>query len=179
MATLRRSRFLSLSTVSQGVDEATANSVSSSHGDGKSTRFHVPRVWNIWWTLWILRLRPTWLSDEEEHQGCLVCVLFCWLPFLIAKCQILRWRDFIQTRDDCVGLESSVVMSPKVWEASGHVENFVDPLVECKKWLCPLTVLTPHPPPLSQHMYCGSKTLLDRCCLSNLLCCYAAIMYWF
>ena len=42
------------------------------------------------------------------------------------------WRDFIQSRQDCVGLETSVIMNPKVWEASGHIDNFVDPLVECK-----------------------------------------------
>ena len=37
----------------------------------------------------------------------------------------------VQLRDDVVGLDSSVIMSPKVWEASGHLEVFTDPLVEC------------------------------------------------
>jgi len=41
------------------------------------------------------------------------------------------WRFMVQMRDDVVGLESSILMSPKVWEASGHVETFTDPLVEC------------------------------------------------
>ena len=41
------------------------------------------------------------------------------------------WRFMVQGRDDVVGLESSILMSPKVWEASGHVETFTDPLVEC------------------------------------------------
>ena len=41
------------------------------------------------------------------------------------------WRAMVQLRDDVVGLESSVVMSPRVWEASGHLESFTDPLVEC------------------------------------------------
>ena len=41
------------------------------------------------------------------------------------------WRSMVQNRDDVVGLESSILMSPKVWEASGHVETFTDPLVEC------------------------------------------------
>ncbi len=41
------------------------------------------------------------------------------------------WYSMVQTRDDVVGLESSILMSPKVWEASGHVETFTDPLVEC------------------------------------------------
>ena len=37
----------------------------------------------------------------------------------------------MQLRDDVVGLDASVIMSPKVWEASGHLEVFTDPLVEC------------------------------------------------
>ena len=41
------------------------------------------------------------------------------------------WRSMVHMRDDVVGLESSILMSPKVWEASGHVETFTDPLVEC------------------------------------------------
>ena len=40
------------------------------------------------------------------------------------------WRSMVQNRDDVVGLESSILMSPKVWEASGHVDTFTDPLVE-------------------------------------------------
>ncbi|HYI44667.1 MAG TPA: glycine--tRNA ligase [Actinomycetota bacterium] len=41
------------------------------------------------------------------------------------------WKSMVHGRDDVVGLESSILMSPKVWEASGHVETFTDPLVEC------------------------------------------------
>ncbi len=41
------------------------------------------------------------------------------------------WRSMVQLRDDVVGLDASVIMSPKVWEASGHLEVFTDPLVEC------------------------------------------------
>src|SRR2546426_2988280 len=41
------------------------------------------------------------------------------------------WRRMVQLRDDVVGLESSIIMSPRVWEASGHLESFTDPLVEC------------------------------------------------
>ena len=40
-------------------------------------------------------------------------------------------RDLIQLRDDVVGLDASILMHPRVWEASGHVEGFTDPLVEC------------------------------------------------
>jgi len=43
------------------------------------------------------------------------------------------WRDMIQLRDDIVPQDSSILMHPKVWEASGHISSFSDPLVECKK----------------------------------------------
>ncbi len=42
------------------------------------------------------------------------------------------WNDMVRRRDDIVGLESSIIMHPKVWEASGHVAGFTDPLVDCK-----------------------------------------------
>ena len=41
------------------------------------------------------------------------------------------WRNIVASRDDIVGLDSSVILPPKVWEASGHIGAFVDPLVEC------------------------------------------------
>ncbi len=41
------------------------------------------------------------------------------------------WKSMVHTRDDIVGLDASIIMHPKVWEASGHVEGFTDPLVEC------------------------------------------------
>jgi len=41
------------------------------------------------------------------------------------------WRAMVQLRDDIVGLDAAILMHPRVWEASGHVENFTDPLVEC------------------------------------------------
>lgn len=42
------------------------------------------------------------------------------------------WNDMVRRREDVVGLESSIIMHPKVWEASGHVAGFSDPLVDCK-----------------------------------------------
>ncbi len=42
------------------------------------------------------------------------------------------WKAMVQYRDDVVGLDSAIFMSPKVWEASGHVSGFSDPLAECK-----------------------------------------------
>lgn len=43
------------------------------------------------------------------------------------------WRSVIAERDDMVGLDAAILMHPQVWVASGHVENFSDPLVECKE----------------------------------------------
>jgi glycyl-tRNA synthetase len=43
------------------------------------------------------------------------------------------WRAMVTSRDDIVGLDSSIILPPEVWEASGHLNAFVDPLVECKK----------------------------------------------
>ena len=43
------------------------------------------------------------------------------------------WRDFVHRRDDIEGLDSSIIMHPKIWKASGHVDGFSDPLVDCKE----------------------------------------------
>lgn len=43
------------------------------------------------------------------------------------------WKYFIQNRDDMVGIDGGVIINPKIWEASGHIKEFKDPLVECKK----------------------------------------------
>ena len=43
------------------------------------------------------------------------------------------WQSMVRGRDDVVGLDSSVILAPQVWEASGHVATFTDPLTECKK----------------------------------------------
>ena len=49
------------------------------------------------------------------------------------------WRANIQERDDMVALDAAILMHPRTWEASGHVEGFTDPLVQClgkckKRW---------------------------------------------
>ena len=41
------------------------------------------------------------------------------------------WHSMVSSREDVVGLDSSIILPKKVWEASGHVEAFVDPLIEC------------------------------------------------
>ncbi|MBI2907759.1 MAG: glycine--tRNA ligase [Chloroflexi bacterium] len=43
------------------------------------------------------------------------------------------WKTMVQERDDMVGLDAAILMHPKTWEASGHIESFADPLVECRQ----------------------------------------------
>ncbi len=43
------------------------------------------------------------------------------------------WRSVVQEREDIEGVESAILMHPKVWEASGHVSSFTDPLVDCRQ----------------------------------------------
>lgn len=43
------------------------------------------------------------------------------------------WKTFVEDRDDMMGFDSGILLNPRVWEASGHVANFSDPLMDCKK----------------------------------------------
>src|SRR3989304_4297996 len=42
------------------------------------------------------------------------------------------WQAMVQERDDVVGIDAAIIMNPRVWEASGHVATFSDPMVDCK-----------------------------------------------
>ena len=42
------------------------------------------------------------------------------------------WKTFVWSRDDIVGLDAAILMHPETWRASGHLDSFTDPLVECK-----------------------------------------------
>ena len=42
------------------------------------------------------------------------------------------WRSMVQLRDDVVGLDAAILSSPRIWAASGHLQNFTDPLVDCR-----------------------------------------------
>ncbi len=42
------------------------------------------------------------------------------------------WRSMVRTRENIVGLDSSIIMHPRVWEASGHIGGFSDPMIDCK-----------------------------------------------
>lgn len=59
------------------------------------------------------------------------------------------WRSMVYLRDDIVGLDSSILHHPQVWEASGHVASFTDPLVECK--VCHLRFRADHKKEIEEH----------------------------
>ncbi len=65
------------------------------------------------------------------------------------------WRDMVESRDDIVPFDSSIVMHPKTWEASGHVEAFNDRLVDCK--VCKHRFRADHLKSREQCPDCGSK----------------------
>jgi glycyl-tRNA synthetase len=48
------------------------------------------------------------------------------------RIQRFWWKEMTQLHDNIVGLDAAILMHPRVWEASGHVENFTDPLIDCK-----------------------------------------------
>ncbi len=43
------------------------------------------------------------------------------------------WKMFVESREDIYGIDTAILMNAKVWEASGHVKNFVDPMIDCRK----------------------------------------------
>src|ERR1700748_3586512 len=65
------------------------------------------------------------------------------------------WRSMGQYRDDIVGLDSSILMHPKVWEASGHLATFTDPLVDCRN--CQERLRADHLPASGACPNCGAK----------------------
>ncbi|MBI3952799.1 MAG: glycine--tRNA ligase [Candidatus Doudnabacteria bacterium] len=61
----------------------------------------------------------------------------------------LWWKKFVQQRQDMVGIRGPIIMNPKVWEASGHIKNFTDPLVECK--ICHVRMRADKPNDIAEH----------------------------
>ena len=68
-----------------------------------------------------------------------------------------RWLEaMVRERDDIVALDSSIILHPKVWEASGHVSGFTDPLVDCRT--CKLRFRADHlADPTHEEVRCGRK----------------------
>ncbi|MFA5361566.1 MAG: glycine--tRNA ligase [archaeon] len=61
----------------------------------------------------------------------------------------LWWKKFVHLRDDVVGVRGPIIMNPKIWEASGHIKNFTDPLVECK--ICHTRIRSDKPQDIENH----------------------------
>jgi glycyl-tRNA synthetase len=71
-------------------------------------------------------------QSSEIYGG--INALYDYGPYGVALRRNVRnlwWRHVVELRDDVVGLESTIIMHPEVWVASGHVATFADPLVEC------------------------------------------------
>lgn len=59
------------------------------------------------------------------------------------------WKKMVQHRSDMVGIRGPIIMNPKVWEASGHISNFTDPLIECK--ICHVRMRQDKPNDIAEH----------------------------
>jgi glycyl-tRNA synthetase len=70
------------------------------------------------------------------------------------------WQSVVRERDDMVGLDSSILMHPKIWEASGHLATFNDPLVDCKN--CKARFRADHLKNLETCPSCGNKGTLTE-----------------
>ncbi len=75
------------------------------------------------------------------------------------------WRSMVQGRDDIVGLDAAVLMAPRVWEASGHLATFSDPLVDCRKckerWRADQIAASATERNVSECPNCGSTDLTE------------------
>jgi glycyl-tRNA synthetase len=69
------------------------------------------------------------------------------------------WKMFVEERDDMLGIESAILMNSRVWEASGHLKNFADPLVDCRK--CKMRWRQDKIDPQKGCPNCGSRDLTE------------------
>ena len=77
------------------------------------------------------------------------------------------WRSMVQLRDDVVGLDAAILMAPKVWEASGHLATFTDPLVDCRN--CKERFRADHLPASGACPNCGAKDSFTEARQFNLM----------
>ncbi len=77
------------------------------------------------------------------------------------------WRSMVQLRDDVVGLDASILGPPAVWEASGHLANFTDPMVDCRQ--CKARHRADHLEDLTTCPTCGAKGTLTEARAFNLM----------
>jgi glycyl-tRNA synthetase len=79
------------------------------------------------------------------------------------------WRSMVHERDDVEGLDAAILMHPRVWEASGHVAGFTDPLVECKNCHRRFRADNPDIRWSSQCPVCGTKEAFGEPRMFNLM----------
>lgn len=77
------------------------------------------------------------------------------------------WREMVELRDDVVGFDSSIIMHPSTWIASGHVANFSDKMVDCKN--CKHRFRADHLPSLEKCPDCGMRDTLTEPRAFNLM----------
>jgi len=77
------------------------------------------------------------------------------------------WREIVELRDDVVAFDSSIIMHPSTWIASGHVANFSDKMVDCKN--CKRRFRADHLPSLAKCPDCGMKDTLTEPRAFNLM----------
>lgn len=85
-------------------------------------------------TLVSLAKRRGFVFQSSEIYGGL-SGFYDWGPYGAELASYLKqswWRTFVYGQTNVVGLDSAIIQNPKVWRASGHVETFVDPMVDCK-----------------------------------------------
>ena len=70
------------------------------------------------------------------------------------------WKEMTQLQDNIVGLDASIMMHPKVWEASGHVDSFTDPMVDCRE--CKARFRADHIDLTAPCPNCGAKDSLTE-----------------
>lgn len=84
--------------------------------------------------LGLCRRRGIIFQSSEVYNG--IAGFFDYGPLGVELKKNIRdawWRDMVRSREDIVGLECSILMHPSVWKASGHVDGFSDPMVDCKE----------------------------------------------
>ncbi len=79
------------------------------------------------------------------------------------------WRAMVHARDDIEGIDAAILMHPRVWEASGHVAGFTDPLIECSN--CHRRFRADHPDLAGKNQcpVCGSKNTFGEPRMFNLM----------
>src|SRR5690349_19801515 len=137
---------LRLSACGRGVRPIYGNSILPIYGEvarsagGATPPLTVPRDQVMEKVVALTKRRGFIYPSSEIYGG--LSGFYDYGPYGVAMKRAIRdlwWRHMVDLRDDVVGLESTLMMPSAVWEASGHLTNFVDPLRQClgkckKRW---------------------------------------------